>query len=354
MAAWASALEIAEHIGDVDHQMRAVWAAWVDRLNCAEPRAALAFSDRFRELAASSIDSMDAILGIRLNGATMHWLGRQGEARAAMEQMLEAYVDPPASHSVRFQFDQRVTARIILARTLWLQGLPDRALAEVRDTVDYAIGVGHNLSLSNVLAEAACSVAIWSGNEELAERYIDLLAEHTKADSLDVWHTYAACFSGILSLARHRPAEGLRMLEAGIISLRTSGFVLFQTEFLGAKAQALSQLGQRPLALQTVSAALAELHRIKGEILLGDDPIDGSGAAMAELDLAVQAAAHDGALAWQLRSAVSIARLLRDQGHADTARLRLSSVYANFTEGFRTRDLKDASELLQSLCENQG
>jgi predicted ATPase len=365
MKAWSVALEIAEHLGDVDHQMRAVWATWVDRLNRAEPEAALVFSDRFRELASASTDRMDAVLGIRLDGATKHWLGRQGVARAAMERVLEAYVDPPASHAVRFQFDQRVTARIILARTFWLQGFADQALTEVRDTVDYANGIGHNLSLSNVLAEAACSVALWSGDDELAERYIDLLAEHTKADSLDVWHTYATCFSGMLSLARHRPARGLEMLDTGIESLRLSGFVLFQTEFLGAKAQALLRLGEGASALRSVNDALqrcestgerwclAELHRVKGEILAGGDPLDDSGSAMAEFDRSMKIAAHDGTLAWQLRSAVSIARLLRDQDRADSAKLILSSTYDRFTEGFQTRDLREADVLLRSLCENQ-
>jgi predicted ATPase/DNA-binding winged helix-turn-helix (wHTH) protein len=363
MAAWTAALEIAESIGDIDHQLRAIWAAWVDRLNNAEPRAALVFAERFRKLAAISTDETDAILSVRLYGATLHWLGRQTEARSAMEEMLEAYVAPPSPHAVRFQFDQRVTAKIILARALWLQGFADQALAEVRATIDYAVGLEHNLSLSNVLAEAACSIAIWTGKSELARAYINLLSERTRANSLDVWHTYAQCFSGVLALSDDRPDECLRLLDAGLPNLQASGFILFQTELLGARSLAHMKLGNTMAALDAVDSAisqcsrtgerwyLAELHRIKGEVLVETHPMDDDGLAMVEFARSLEVAREDQTLAWELRTTTSVSRLWSAQGKVEAARQLLSPIYDRFSEGFETGDLEQAKQLLQVLSE---
>jgi predicted ATPase len=363
MAAWTVALEIAQGIGDIDHQLRGTWAQWVDCLNHAEPKSALMFADRFRKLAFLSSDKTDSILSTRLYGATLHWLGQQSQARSAMEEMLAAYNVPPSPHAVRFQFDQRVTARIILARVLWLQGFADQALVEVRATVDYAKGLDHNLSLSNVLAEAACSIALWSGKSDVARAYIDRLADHTKANSLSVWHTYAQCFSGVLALSAGRPDECLRLLDDGMANLHASGFILFLTEFLGARALAHLRLGEISAAMQAVSTAilqcsrtgerwcLAELHRIKGEIHVDADPVDEAGLAMVEFARSLEIARQDQALAWELRTATSLARLWKVQGKTEPARQLLSSTHARFSEGFETRDLKQASALLRVLSE---
>src|SRR5262249_9555691 len=107
VAAWSAALQIAEEIGDVDHQLRAIWALWVDAVNRAEPQRGMDYAERFAALAPSSDEPSDAIIGKRMRGATLHWLGRQQEAHDALRQMLRDYANLRGSeHSVRFQFDQ--------------------------------------------------------------------------------------------------------------------------------------------------------------------------------------------------------------------------------------------------------
>src|SRR3954470_24733554 len=126
---WTTALELAESLGDTDYQLRALWGLWAGRMNNGEFRPALELARRFRDLAARSADPADPPLGDRLLAASLHFLGDQGGARRDGERMLARYVVPASgSHTVRFQFDQGVTARITLARVLWLQGFPDRAL----------------------------------------------------------------------------------------------------------------------------------------------------------------------------------------------------------------------------------
>jgi len=92
----------------------------------------------------------------------------------------------------------------------------------------------------------------------------------------------------------------------------------------------------------------AELHRLKGELLLGHDA---SNAAAAEQSFrtALDISREQRAKSWELRATTSLARLLRDTDRRDDARTMLAEIYRWFTEGFDTSDLKDAKALLQEL-----
>lgn len=314
VAAWSKALRIAEDIGDVDHQLRAIWALWVDAINRAEPRLGLTFTDRFRTLALSSPDPADVVIGKRLYGATLHWLGRHAEARDHLLQMLGEYAALPAScHSVRFQFDQTVTARIALARSNWLLGEEEQALREVEEALAHAEDIQHDLSFSNALAEAACPLALLAGCDDLAIHYVALLKDHTKALSLDVWNCYAACFEAEIALRKGRPDECAHQLNANLPILRDSGFTLFQTIFQSVAARALRDLGRHADALRVIDSAmahcassgerwcLAELHRVKGTILLAEGLPDLRDRAGESYRQALAEARRDGAVAWERR-----------------------------------------------------
>lgn len=313
-SAWTTALGIAEKLGDVDHQLRAIWALWVDAINRAEPRSGLQLTDRFAVLAPSSPDPADAIVGRRMRGATLHWLGRHEEARDELQKMVAEYERVPRGrHSVRFQFDQRVTARIILARCFWVLGDEDAALREVEETVRYAKEIRHHLSLSNVLAEAACPLALLAGRDELAADYIRLLRDHTKALSLDVWHAYADCFEAELHLRAGRYDDCLRQLRRSMHVLREAGFTLFQTIFQAVEAQALSGLCLHDEARQIIEAALQhcassgerwclpELHRVAGLITLEMQTSDASSLSRTHIRASLKAARQDGAVGWERR-----------------------------------------------------
>ncbi|WP_245364309.1 ATP-binding protein [Sinorhizobium americanum] len=311
--AWSTALKIAEEIGDVDHQLRAIWALWVDAINSAQPALGMEYAGRFGERAVSSADPTDAIIGRRMRGATLHWLGRHADSRDELRQMLREYSSlRGGQHSIRFQFDQRVTARIILARAMWVLGEEAEALREVRETVDYALNIGHTLSLSNVLAEAACPIALLSGRDDLAADYIAQLKEHTKALSLDVWHCYADCFEAELMLREGRAEECLRTLRVGMETLSSAGFTLFMTHFQSVAARAMAELARYSEALKLMDGAiehcgvsgerwcLPELHRVKAVILSGN-PGNAISLAMEQLMLGAEAACQDGAHAWKSR-----------------------------------------------------
>lgn len=322
VAAWTTALRIAEELGDVDHQLRAIWALWVDVLNRAEPRRGLELAERFATLAPSSSDPTDAIIGRRMRAATLHWLGRHGEARNELLAMLSDYEHvPQARHSVRFQFDQRVTARIIIARCLWILGDEKAALNEVEETMRYARDIGHNHSISNLLAEAVCPLALLSGNDGEAAAAIRLLRDHTKALSLDVWHTYADGFETELHLRDGEYRLCLAKLRPAMDILDRAGFNLFRTYFQSIEAQALSSLGQHAEAHAVIDSALEhgdasgerwclpELLRVKAMVTAKGQSPEGLDAASAILQAARLAARQDGAVGWERRINVDLEAL---------------------------------------------
>jgi predicted ATPase len=172
---------------------------------------------------------------------------------------------------------------------------------------------------------------------------------------------YASCFAGALALAEGQPRQAETLLDEGMASLRRSGFILFQTEFLSIQARAYLHQGDAAPALECLDSAieqcgrsgerwfLAELHRIRGECLLALAPLDEQGLAALEFRTSLQIAIEDGALAWELRAAVSLARLSAARGDAAGARLALLATYNHFTEGFATADLDEARTLLGSI-----
>jgi predicted ATPase/DNA-binding winged helix-turn-helix (wHTH) protein len=363
-AAWRTALRLAEELGDTDYQLRALWALWADRTNHAEFREALTLASQFRSLSARAGNVTDQLVGDRMTGASQHFLGNQAGARECIERMLGRYTTPVnRSHVVRFQFDQRVTARITLARVLWLQGLADQALREVKSNIEHAVSINHTLSLCNVLAQGACPIALLVGDFGMAERYTAMLRSHTGKNTLDVWRAYADCFDGERLIRCGDLDTGLSLLHPAVDELWRAGFVQYHTPFVVALALGLVHAGAAADALVTIDEALercertgegwalAELHRARGKTLLS---VRASGANQAAEMVFLQSldiAREQKVLSWELRAATSLARLLHDQGRSSDAMALLQPVYDRFTEGFDTADLKAAKALLDALAE---
>jgi predicted ATPase/DNA-binding winged helix-turn-helix (wHTH) protein len=359
--AWKEALRLAELADDKDYQQRALWALWVDRTNHGESREALVIAERFSELAVAMKASAEERIGERMRARSLHLLGDLGGARHYIGRMLDRYVPPAArSHVARFQYDQRLLARITLARVLWLQGYADQALREIETAVEMSGSIHHTLTLAHVLSDAACPVALMIGDLDLAARYTAMLHEQTKAHALDVWHTYAEGFAGEISV-RRSDAAGLDRLRGAIETLAQAEFILYQTSFLAGLAQGLLGFGQIPEALAAVDRAiarcdqtgeawlLAELFRIRGEAQLRiANAEDGEASLLRSMEIARSQCA----LAWELRTATSLAKRWHGTSRSTAARALVSTVLAKFTEGFGTPDHRTATALLADIDKN--
>jgi predicted ATPase len=262
---------------------------------------------------------------------------------------------------MRFQSNQRVTAGTFLARSLWLLGLPDQAMRAIEKSVDDARVINHAISLGYVLANAACPVALWIGDLSVASHYVGKLINYSTRHSLTRWRAFGRCHQGVLAIKRDDISAGLQLLRSGLDELGEFNSSFRFIVCLGEMADALGRIGQIEEGLAEVAGAIgradeteerwgiAELLRIKGELLRLQG---GRGAATSAEDHFRQAldwARRQGALSWELRTATSLARLLRDQDRSADGAALLQPVYDRFTEGFNTADLKAANGLLHDL-----
>ena len=359
-AAWRQTLALAVELDDVDYQLRAIWALWVDRGNNGEAMEALGLADRFAALAERAGDSQDRMIGQRIRGHSLHFLGKFADSRRQIEQMLGRYEPPPQrSHVTRFQYDQRLTAQITLVRGLWLQGHADQALALVEQMVSDGLALDHTLTLAHILSDAACFIALWAGDLPLAARYTRMLREHTTLHALDVWRTYADAFEGEILIRQENALDGIVALQRAIQSLEATGFVLYNAAFEGVLAEGLMARGRHDEAGTVVSSTLArcqasgeawctpELMRLRARSLAACGRTDEAIGVVVD---GLEVARSQGALAWELKLASTLVAI--DGRNSATEKLR--DILNRTTEGFGTRDYRDAvAKLGHRLGDNQ-
>jgi len=360
--AYTRALEIAESLDDAEYRLRALWGLWACHSASGRHRVALELAQRFHALAAERPDPNDRLSGEGMIGVSQHYLGDLPSARRHLEHVLVGYVTPDqTSHIIRFHIDQRVQ-RSFLARVLWLQGFPDQATRAAHSTVEDAHAANHTISLCLALAHAACPLALLTGDLAAAEHYGAMLVDHSTRHALAHWRACGRSFQGVLVIQRGDVITGLRLLRAGFDEFGEAGSSLLQ--FLAfLMAEALGRAGQNADGLAAIDEAIArserteerwamaELVRVKGELLLLQGAPGAAAAAEDHFRQALDWARRQEALSWELRAATSLARLLRNQGRLPDAVACLQTVYDRFTEGFGTADLIAARQLLDELSD---
>lgn len=256
--------------------------------------------------------------------------------------------------------DQRVSTQAVLAEVLWLQGFADQAMRMTERNIAEAFEVDHAMSLCDALAKA-CFVALYVGDLEALERYASILLDHSAHSALESWHAEAHCFLRILGVRRGEGTEQSQVLRSALDELRKIKFALRYSWLLSELAELLGRGGEVAQGLAAIDEALArserneehwcmaELLRVKGELLLLEGAIQASQAAERLFEQALEWARDQAVLAWELRCTMSQARLWAKIGKAGVARELLSEVYGRFTEGFSTVDLVAARVLIDEL-----
>jgi predicted ATPase/DNA-binding winged helix-turn-helix (wHTH) protein len=361
-AALTKALELAEIMDDTRYQLGALWGLYGHRLSTGEPRGALSLAEKFRTVAGETADRSDVPIGSRLIGQALHILGDQPGARRHLEPWVGsrfAMARRP-SHLILYQFDQRVVLECYYARVLWLQGFVDQASRLTENLVGSARTKDHLLSFLYTLLLAACPIALHVGDFATAAHHVRLAFDLAARHALEVWAAWAQCFEGVLLIKRGDHRAGSQSLQSALERLPELTLHYHVSLFLPELAAGLGGAGQVADGLVVVDKALerakltevgwclAELFRTKGELLLLERVPSAVATAEACFEQALDVARRQEALAWELRAAMSLARLWRGQQRAGQARKLLAAVYRRFTEGFDTADLVTAKMLLQS------
>ena len=359
-AAWTSVLNLAEELKDAEYQLRALYGLWVSSVDKGGYPAALALAHRFLTVAEAKADASGILVGDRLVGVSLHFLGDQTGARRRIEHMLARYDPAPhRSSAVRFGLDQRVGALNHLARILWVQGFPDQAMRTAQAGVAQARMGGHTNSLCLVLADGAVPVAIMTGDLAIAEQLVAQLIDLAERHGLGLWHACGRGLRGWMIAQRGDAEEAVSLLHTAVEDIGEGAVGVRYAMFLGWLAEALGGTGRAEEGISAIDEALRrserneerwcfpELLRIQGELmLLTKEP--SVAAAEANFLQALSWGRRHGALSWELRGAISLARLRRKQGRTEEARMLLAAIYDRFTEGFATADLERAKALIDA------
>jgi predicted ATPase/DNA-binding winged helix-turn-helix (wHTH) protein len=359
-AAWAQTLVLAEQLNDAVYQRHALWGLCIDQFNNGNMRIALTFAERFAGLIGHSAKPVERMMADRILATSLHYLGDQSRAHHHIQRALAHDTSLAfGSGSVSAGFDLLVSTHYFQARILWLRGFPDAALSLVERNIEEGRLLDQALSFCSVLGQSACPIAFLAGDLDAAEQYGAMLIDHTERHPIRLWNLWARCFLGLIMARRGDVQAGVRVFRD---TLNEAGEARLLPRFLllrGEQARHLGELGAPKEALDDVDRMLtaceereegwyvAELLRIKAELLLRC----GSAEAHADMLLrqSMDVAKGQGALAWELRTAISLARLLIERGRDAEAGFLLQPIQARFTEGFETEDLRAAGVLLSAL-----
>ncbi len=269
----------------------------------------------------------------------------------------------PAEHrplTTRSGRDVGVTLLSVRSHNLWTLGYPAAARNDAERALNDAREIGHAATLMYALW-----LASWLHTYDRAYAEARLLLDELAAlaDEKDVtlfWKATEIAFRGALFAETGNASDAVRAITSGMTSLRSTGAALYEPLHLWHLAMAYAGLAQPDDARRCIDDAIdkvgkskekcfeAELLRVAGEVALKSLAPDKE-KAEAYFERALAVARSQQAKSWELRAATSLARLWCSQGKPQQARELLAPVYGWFTEGFDTRDLKEAKGLLEEL-----
>jgi predicted ATPase len=207
------------------------------------------------------------------------------------------------------------------------------------------------------LALGARLLSLGENSAALSE-WVDQLVAVTTEQGLPHWRSQGTIFRGWVKVKNGDIAEGISLLRSGSAAYRATGAEVWMPYHLARLAAACEIAWQLEETSTLLDDALqiaertgerwfaAELNRHKGHLLLRQGHSD---AAEQLYRKALRIAQEQAAKLWELRAAVSLARLWKEQSRRAEARDLLAPVYSWFTEGFDTADLKEAKGLLYEL-----
>jgi len=327
-------------------------------MNRAELQTARELAEQLFSLAQRVQDTAFLLEAHRVMGQTMFWLGEMAPARAHLEQGMALY-DPQKhrSHAFVYGQDPGVACRSFAAWPIWVLGYPDQALRSANEALTLAQELTHPFSLAFALIVATLVPQFRREVEAVRERAQALITLSTE-QGFPQWLAYGTILRGWALTAQGEGAEGIAQIHQGLVARPALGSEIQRPYFLSLLAEAYGKVGQPEEGLTVLVEALAlvgachweaELHRRKGELLLMQQ---GQNVGEAEecFRQALDIARGQQAKSLELRAAMSLSRLWQQQGKQEEAQQLLAEIYAWFTEGFDTADLKEAKFLLEELA----
>ncbi|MDE5455322.1 AAA family ATPase [Bradyrhizobium sp. CSA112] len=356
-------IEQAEQLGeppdDPSLLLSALFGQWIVNFINFNGDVARELAARFLELGEKEGATVPLMIGHRTMASTLALRGDLVEAEAHYNEALALY--RPAEHRrlmTRFGQDLRVTCLAFRSMASWLLGYPQAALNDADCALMEARQIEHAATLMFTL-NFPILVNTYCGNYHSANEHLKELVALAEEKGAPFRKAEGVLRRGYI-LTLTGAAKAVETVTAGIDLWRSAGSTIFtpEQEFMLAIAYADSGqfddawrcIGNAMTAMRTTKERWceAEAHRVAGEIAL-NSPQRGEAKAQAYFEHSLTIARAQQAKSWELRAAMSLARLLSDQGKRQTARDLLAPIYDWFTEGFDTSDLRKAKALLGEL-----
>jgi predicted ATPase len=315
---------------------------------------------KFLALAEKQKAIVPRMIGHRITGVSSVFMGDIPRGREHLDLGLALY--DPTEHRrlvTRFGQDHAVATLSNRSIALWVLGYPEAARSDVTQALKNAREIGHAATLMHALAHVTIP-STFRGDYTAAaaqSRELLLIAEEKNTPH---WKALGLLNEGCLSTFMGKASEAVRFSVAGITAARTMGSIAWHPLWFSYLARAYADLGQFDEARRFIGEAIAavettkegwheaEANRIAGEIELLSPHPDAT-KAESYFERALSVARKQQAKSWELRAAMSMARLWRGQRKRNEALDLLTPVYNWFTEGFDTLDLKEAKTLLGTL-----
>jgi TOMM system kinase/cyclase fusion protein len=345
------ALRLCGELGAELPPLRVLSGLWGVQLTRSNREATAKLLPKFRQLAEGSTDSSVLLASHVTAGIRAFYTGDFAQAREEMVKGKEYYTTAGVRNFIKeFGYDGGIYTFGYLVWTLWMLGYPDQAIG-VRDQMlaladaasnpyTQAVAWGFSANLAHDLGEAAAAL-------EVTEKAIALATRQ----KLYFWLGPATCSHGWARVQHGDAEQGIGEIQQGLglmqaIGVRTSypyhlSFLVEAHLGKGAIDDGLAAADEGIGMCQTLLDCFyePEFHRLRGELLrLRGEVVEAEQC----FRRALEGARREGAKSLELRAATSLARLLRERTRIDEARALLAPVYEWFTEGFTSRDLRDA------------
>jgi predicted ATPase len=359
--AYTQAHALYQRVGETPELIPVLLGLWWFYLVRSQLHTAREIGETLLRLAHQTHDPALAVAAHYALGFAWFNLGALPAARLHLEAGSIRYTpDQRRAPVFRIGQDLGVACQANAARTLWLLGYSEQALACLREALALAHGLSHPFSLAFAQCWSAL-VAQWRRDASVVREHAAAAVALSTAQGFPQWAAMGTILHGWALVMQGQGEEGVAQVRQGITAWRAIGAVLNVPYLCTVLADVTAHLGHTDDALQALAEAHtlveqhneryweAEIHRLRGVLLLRQL---GTPQAEAEawLRSALDVARRQEAKLLELRAAMSLSRLWQQQGKRTEAHALLAPIYGWFTEGFDTADLKEAKRLLAKLA----
>jgi predicted ATPase/DNA-binding winged helix-turn-helix (wHTH) protein len=370
-AALDRSIAIAAERGDALTQMLLLTPLHVFHMRIGAFKKAMQYAEQVAGLARTAADADASAFSHILLGFSHHFAGDLNSARRALEAAFRR--DPGADQkgtdfgwqTINFRGDAMAVPILVLgasaassamARTQWLQGDSAAAMQYVNKTLKDTADAEHPVTLLVALMYAI-TVLIWNGNFDEAEQQIQRFIGIAQSYTLKSYIVLGRCFEGQLAISRGHTRPGIDLLLPCLQDLRALRYELWTTSFNISLVEAFIGSGRFSEGISLIDETIErveqngdfcympELLRVKAQLLLCSPQPSPDLAEGCHAD-SLAWCRRQGALAWELRTSMDLARRLAALGTAAEAKALLQPVSDRFPGGANSLDLRTARGLL--------